>query len=108
MLCVLPAPGPPPDDVRFIKRVVAVAGDRVRFRRGRVVRNDRLERRRGIRTCFDGDDTCTARRAITVPAGHVYVAGDNRPTSDDSRYWGAVPVGQILGRYVRVTGTAGT
>jgi signal peptidase I len=105
-LCVKPTGGPAPEPVRFIKRVVALAGDRVRFRRGRVVRNGVLERRLGIRACPHGE--CTYRRAITVPAGHVYVAGDNRYVSDDSRFWGALPEDQLVGRYVRTVGTAGT
>ena len=40
-LCVKPSGGPDPESLRFIMRVVAVGGDRVSFRRGRVVRNGR-------------------------------------------------------------------
>jgi type IV secretory pathway protease TraF len=75
------------------------------FRRGRVVRNGELETRKGIRRCPRG--ACTYRRAITVPAGHVYLSGDNRWSSDDSRFWGALPVSQVLGRYLRTAGTCG-
>ena len=103
-LCVKPHGGPD-RSVRFVMRVVAVGGDRVSFRRGRVVRNGKLETRKGIRRCPRGE--CTYRRAITVPAGHVYVAGDNRWSSDDSRFWGALPVSQVLGRYLRTAGTCG-
>ncbi len=35
-----------------------------------------------------------------VPPGHVFVLGDNRPNSSDSRHWGFVPVGHVLGRIV--------
>jgi len=95
------------EPLRFVKRVVAVGGDRVAFRRGRVVRNGVRERRKGLVRCpirFG----CTFRGRITVPAGHVYLAGDNRPASDDSRFWGAIPVAWVVGRYVRTVGTAGT
>jgi signal peptidase I len=92
--------------VRFVDRVVAVGGDRVSFRRGRVVRNGKLETRKNIRACRDVE-ACSFPRTITVPAGHVYVAGDNRGSSDDSRFWGAVPAAQILGRFVRIAGTCG-
>lgn len=98
-LCVRPFGGPDADSLPFGTRVVAVGGDRIRFTRGRVVRNGARETRRSIRRCRPGE--CTYRRAITVPAGHVYLAGDNRPSSDDSRFWGALPVAQVLGRYVR-------
>ncbi len=100
-LCIKPVARPAPRSVRFIMRIIAVGNDRVRFRRGRVIRNGKLERRR-VRTCPYGE--CTYRRAITVPTGHVYVAGDNRGASDDSRFWGALPEAQILGRYLRVVG----
>jgi signal peptidase I len=94
--------------VRFVDRVVAVGGDRVSFRRGLVVRNGVPETRKLIRRCPAArPDGCTFLRTITVPAGHVYVAGDNRLSSYDSRYWGALPVAQVLGRYVRTAGTCG-
>jgi signal peptidase I len=98
--------GGPDTSVRFVDRVVAVGGDRISFRRGRVVRNGKLERRKNLPKCR-GVEACDFPRTIAVPAGHVYVAGDNRGSSDDSRFWGAVPVGQVLGRYMRVAGTCG-
>jgi len=36
--------------------------------------------------------------AVTVPAGHVFVLGDNRGNSLDSRHFGAVPLDAIVGR----------
>ncbi len=91
---------------RFVDRVVAVGGDRISFRRGRVVRNGELETRKNIPKCGRAAG-CSFPRAITVPEGHVYVVGDNRDESDDSRFWGAVPIDQVLGRYVRTVGTCG-
>ena len=98
--------GGPDASVRFVDRVVAVGGDRVSFRRGRFVRNGKPETRKNIPKCR-AVDGCRFPRTITVPDGHVYVLGDNRESSDDSRYWGALPIAQVLGRYVRIAGTCG-
>ena len=37
---------------------------------------------------------------FVVPAGHVYVLGDNEEVSEDSRTFGAVPNSQILGKVI--------
>ncbi|MGX6447457.1 signal peptidase I [Patulibacter sp. S7RM1-6] len=88
-----------PSTTTFIKRVVGVPGDRLRIDAGHVVRNGRRASEPFTLRCGDGSD-CTFPRAITVPPGTVYVMGDNRGSSEDSRYWGPVRVDWVIGRAV--------
>jgi signal peptidase I len=85
----------------FIKRVVGVSGDRIAVRDGRVVRNGELQEEPYARPCGDGS-RCDVPRAVRIPDGHVYVMGDNRGASQDSRVWGPVPVSKVIGEAVAI------
>jgi signal peptidase I len=83
--------------VNFIKRVVAGPGDRLSIRNGKVVLNGKLQNEPFAEPC-GGSDGCDFRREVTVPAGHWFMMGDNRGSSDDSRFWGPVPRDWIIGQ----------
>ena len=83
--------------VTFIKRVVAVAGDRVSISGGHVIRNGVREADSYIAACNGGGD-CDLPRTITIPKGDVFLMGDNRGDSDDGRYWGPIPASWVIGR----------
>ncbi len=90
-------------DINFIKRVVATEGDRIAIKGGRVILNGELQREeeefiRPDTTCA----ICNLPRAITIPKDSVYMMGDNRGQSADSREWGPVPEDWLIGK-ARVT-----
>ena len=81
----------------FIKRVVAVGGDTIAIRDGHAIRNDVQAKEPFAADCGGGSD-CNFPNTITVPKGYVFLMGDNRGESDDSRFWGPVPVSWVIGR----------
>ena len=82
------------EDTDLIKRVVAVAGDRVSVRNGRLFVDGKLQDEPFTNKKFP-DRTFFA--PVTVPKGHVFVMGDNRANSSDSRVFGPLPKENIEG-----------
>jgi signal peptidase I len=80
-------------DKDFIKRVIGVPGDTIEIRGGQVYVNDQP-----IDEPYIRDRTPYLVPRQTVPPGHYYVLGDNRPNSSDSHVWGLVPAENIIGR----------
>ncbi len=46
----------------------------------------------------DRTDQCAPFLHYVVPPGHIFAMGDNRANSNDSRFWGAVPIENIKGK----------
>jgi signal peptidase I len=112
-----------PEDVRvtYVKRVIGIPGDRIRLDNKQVIRNGRrlvepytqhispyLE---PYRDDFpQPPDAYTTPRGrdmlmhhveggeVIVPPDALFVLGDNRDNSADSRYWGFVPRGYVVGK----------
>jgi signal peptidase I len=78
----------------YVKRVVALSGDRVSFEGGSVYVNGRRLHEPYANGPTDAD---VAGTEIHVPADHVFVLGDNRAESCDSRVWGPLAVRKVTG-----------
>jgi signal peptidase I len=98
-IIVFHPPGQDADTTPYIKRVIGVGGDHIELRDGKVWINGAqldepyISDKGNVRT-----DPQTDEDAWDVPAGTLFVMGDHRDASVDSRQFGFVPVDQVIGR----------
>ncbi|KXK12305.1 MAG: Signal peptidase IB [Microgenomates bacterium OLB23] len=87
-------------DIDFIKRIIGLPGDKVMVRDGQVYLNGSplIEKYVLGTTQVHEGGFLKEGQAVTVPLGHLFVMGDNRPRSSDSRTFGPVPQQDIIGK----------
>ena len=85
--------------IDFIKRVVAVAGDKIEIRNKDVYVNDILQdQKSAIYTEYNFNLKRDYLAPQIVPENSLFVMGDNRDNSQDSRYWGFVDLSVVKGQ----------
>lgn len=84
-----------PTPQTYLKRVVGLPGERVTIERGVVAIDGRPLAEPYVKYRDERSSS-----ALTVPADALFVLGDNRANSDDSRDWGALPERDVIGQAV--------
>jgi signal peptidase I len=77
----------------FIKRVVGLGGETIQIKNNQVYINGSKLMEPYLKNSTDTDDT----EPINIPKGHVYVLGDDRSNSYDSRQLGVISITDIVG-----------
>ena len=85
--------------ISYIKRIIGVAGDHIEIKDGKVYLNDEeLEENYLDENVTTDLGTYGVYSDIVVPEGYIFVMGDNRGHSTDSRCFGCVPISKIEGK----------
>lgn len=84
------------DEIFWIKRVIGKEGDTLEFKNGKVIRNGKELNEDYIKEpmLYHSDEK------VVVPKDSVFVMGDNRNNSSDSRVIGCVPLDHVVGKYL--------
>ncbi|SFJ01041.1 signal peptidase I [Thermoflavimicrobium dichotomicum] len=84
------------DHIIWVKRVIGKPGDVLEFKNNKVYRNGQPLDEPYIKE----EMNYTSDEKIVVPEGHIFVMGDNRNNSRDSREIGPVPIDHVLGKMI--------
>ena len=87
----------------FVKRLIAVEGQTVEIRDGKIYIDGKLvEEPASVRSVYyyNAGDYGKERTFVKVPKDSYFALGDNSASSRDSRYWGFVPKKNLLGKVI--------
>ena len=88
------------EDRQLIKRLIAVEGDQVEIKDGKVFVNGEELKEDYIKDGYTPQGVNPEYSNLVVPKGYVYVLGDNRKNSRDSRSIGPIEVERITGKAI--------
>lgn len=87
--------------IGVVKRVIALPGDSVEIV-GEIAYVNGVREDFAPRVINGPGDVSLQAGPVTIPPGHVFLLGDNRPMSDDSRHFGPVPLDEVQGKVVAI------
>ncbi len=87
-------------ETSFIKRVIGLPGDHIEIKNKRVYVNGQPIKEDYLDAGTVTDSGSGLFTDVTVPDGYIYVLGDNREVSCDSRLFGCIPIDKIEGKAV--------
>ena len=97
----------PKDEKRdFIKRVIGIPGDLLEVRHQKVFINGKPYKDHHARHTESPSDSSLVPRddfgPVLVPDNHLFMMGDNRENSQDSRYWGFLDINKVRGKALMI------
>ncbi len=93
---------PQDPSIEYVKCVIAQGGEKVRITEGRTAVDGKAIDQDYIDIKKLTNPNSLNMEEIEVPKDHLFVMGDNRDRSNDSRYWGFVPTGNVAGKVTHI------
>jgi signal peptidase I len=89
-------------NIEYVKRVVAKGGETISIKEGRVIVDGKTLDQEYVEEANMARTKQEDFGPLEVPPGMLFVLGDNRDSSNDSRYWGFVPREDVVGKVTMI------